>query len=418
MCDTLGVMHSWSRSGETLFAKNSDRSPNEPHLAIRVKASDHLPGSLLKMTYITIPEAAHTLEAILFKPSWTWGAEMGVNSASVAIGNEAVFTKAKRGPDALTGMDLVRLALERADSARMAVDCITALLEEYGQGGNCAFDHDFYYDNSFMIVDPQEGYVLETSGRKWAAVRFTDRRSISNRLSIHAEHTMRGGIEEGYDFTARLTEPVYTHFSGSRKRMASTCDALETPADAASLMAALRSHDPKDETRVFTRGSVRSVCMHAGGLVGDHTTGSLVVTMREGKPMTLWCTAASTPCLSAFKPVFLSIDSGAPVFENESDARQYWLERETIHRAVLAGNIDVAALRARRDALEKSWLAEEKRIFDSVVPDARTLADFARKAAMEEQAMVDDLLPKNGYRMPESGRFNRYWTKKNLALGK
>ena len=418
MCDTLGAMPSWTKNGDTLFAKNSDRSPNEPHLVIRTAAKDHAASKQVTLTYIAIPQAEHTLGAILFKPSWTWGAEMGVNSASVAIGNEAVFTRAKRGPEALTGMDLVRLALERTDSAAKAVECITSLLEEYGQGGNCAFDHDFYYDNSFLIMDLHEGYILETSGKKWVAKPFTDRQSISNRLSIHSDHTLRGSVEEGLDFAGRKTEPLYTYFSGSRQREESTAKALRAPVDAAQMMSALRAHHPLDEARVFTNGSVRSVCMHAGGLVGDHTTGSLVITMREEKPMTIWCTAASTPCISAFKPVFFSIDSGEPVFEEESEAKNYWLEREVIHRGVLAGKVDVSALRARRDSLEKNWMAEEKRLFDAGTPDTKTLAAFARNASLDEQAMVNDFKPKDEWRMPENGRFNRYWVRKNCALGK
>ena len=418
MCDTIGVMPTWTKNGDSLFAKNSDRSPNEPHLVIRTAAKDHGTGRQAALTYIAIPQAEHTLETILFKPSWTWGAEMGVNSASVAIGNEAVFTRAKRGAEALTGMDLVRLALERADSASKAVDCITTLLEEYGQGGNCAFDHDFRYDNSFLIMDPHEGYILETSGKKWVAKPFTERQSISNRLSIHTEHTMRGSVEEGYDFAGRKTEPLYTYFSGSKEREASTAKALRTPVDTAQMMSALRAHHLLDDADVFTKGSVRSVCMHAGGLVGDHTTGSLVITMRVGKPMTIWCTAASTPCISAFKPVFFSIDSGAPVFEEESKAKAYWLEREVIHRGVLAGKVDAFALRSRRDTLERNWMAEEQRLFKTGTPDAKTLAAFARNAALDEQSMVDDFKPKCGWRMPEHGRFNRYWINKNSALGK
>ncbi len=365
---------------------------------------------------LVCPQGENTLEGVLGKPSWTWGAEMGVNSASVAIGNEAVFTRAKRGPDALTGMDLVRLALERSDSALKAVGCITALLEEYGQGGNCAFDHKFYYDNSFLIADPFEGYILETSGKQWAAKKFTDREAISNRLSIHTEHSMRGGVKEGYDFAGNLTEPLFTYFSGSMQREHASLCALNTPVDVAQMMTALRRHNPKDEGRLFTHGSVSSTCMHAGGMIGDHTTGSLIVSMREGKPMTLWCTAASTPCISAFKPVFLSVKSGAPVFDNESEAKKYWLAREAIHRAVLAGQVDVVALRTRRDALEKSWLAEERQLFDSSVPDIHALDVFSRKAAMEEQDMIDEFTPLHAWQMPARGRFNRYWAKKNLHL--
>jgi hypothetical protein len=51
--------------------------------------------------------------------------------------------------------------------------------------------------------------------------------------------------------------------------------------------------------------------MHAGGLIGDHTTGSLVAVLRENKPSTLWVTGSSTPCISCFKPVFVEIDSGS-----------------------------------------------------------------------------------------------------------
>lgn len=415
MCDTLCVLQSRSRTGEAIFAKNSDRSPNEPHLVIRVPAQDYAKGSQVKLTYITIPQAEHTFETILCKPSWTWGAEMGVNSARVAIGNEAVFTKTKRGPDALTGMDLLRLALERSGSAKEALNCMTSLLEKYGQGGNCGFDHEFYYDNSFMIADPLEGFILDTSGRKWAARQFEGGASISNRLSIHSEHSMRGGVDEGFDFAGKLTRPLFTYLSRSTQRQNSSSCTAGKPTDSAGMMAALRFHDPKDEEKIFKKDSVKSVCMHAGG-IGDQTTGSLVVSLRKDKPMTLWCTAASTPCISAFKPVFFGVNSGAPVFESEPEAKKYWLQREAIHRGVLAGLTDVSALRMRRDELEKSWLEEEQKLFSGGTPDHETLLQFSRKAAAVEQEMVNEFTPIKEWVMPAHGRFNRYWTRKNAAL--
>ena len=409
MCDTMVATPGYTGE-DMLFAKNSDRSPNEPHLVVRVPAADYPAGSTVRLTYITIPQAAHTLETILCKPSWIWGAEMGVNEAGVAIGNEAVFTRAKRGPDALLGMDLLRLALERCVSAKAAVELITALLEQYGQGGNCGFDHPFYYDNSYLIADPSEAYVLETSGRRWVAVRMDGFRAISNRLTIGTEHTMRGGVEPGFNFAKRLNEPVFTHFSGSKLRMGASCSIA--PDNVPDMMAALRSHHTPDEAKLFPKGSVRSVCMHAGGVIGDHTTGSLVVQLRRGGPVTLWITGASTPCISAFKPVFFGIDSGAPVFADEADAKRYWLEREMLHRGVLAGQVDVAALREHRDRLEERWLAEEQAL---VAKDAgsKELRAFAARAAEEEQAMVDAFRPKSVGEAPTA-----YWRKKNAALEK
>ena len=409
MCDTMCATPGYT-GGDMLFAKNSDRSPNEPLLVVRVPAADHPADSMVKLTYVTIPQAPHTLEAILCKPSWIWGAEMGVNEAGVAIGNEAVFTRAKHGPDALIGMDLLRLALERCDTAKAAVGVIAALLEQYGQGGNCGFDHDFRYDNSFLIADPCEAYVMETSGRCWVAERAEGFRAISNRLTIGTSHTMRGGVEEGFDFAKRLTEPMFTHFSGSKLRLGSSCSI--SPKNVEDMMAALRSHDPRDEEKLFSKGSVRSVCMHAGGAVGDHTTGSLVVQLRRDKPMTLWITGASTPCISAFKPVFFGVDSGAPVFGDEVDAKRYWLEREAVHRGVLAGQVDVKELRFKRDALEADWLAEEKILLaENVGCDA--LRELAVRAAAEEQAMMDAFRPQSTGPAPTA-----YWRKKNAALEK
>lgn len=62
-----------------------------------------------------------------------------------------------------------RLGLERADTAEKALDVIVDLLEKYGQGGNCAEGEEFSYYNSFLIADRNEAWILETSGKYWAA---------------------------------------------------------------------------------------------------------------------------------------------------------------------------------------------------------------------------------------------------------
>lgn len=65
-----------------------------------------------------------------------------------------------------------RLGLERADTAEKAVDVITELLEQYDQGGSCMEDEcGFTYHNSFLISDRTEAWLLETSGKHWAAER-------------------------------------------------------------------------------------------------------------------------------------------------------------------------------------------------------------------------------------------------------
>jgi len=418
MCDTLCAFPPYTGEGTVLFAKNSDRSPNEPHLVIRIPEQEHIAGSPLKLTYITIPQVEHTYAAVLCKPSWIWGAEMGVNSASVAIGNEAVFTKAKRGPEALTGMDLVRLALERCETAAKAVELITSLLEKYGQGGNCGFDHQFFYDNSFLVVDPKEGYVIETAGKRWAVVKVSEKHAISNRLSIRNEHIYRGGVDEGFDFAGKLTNRLITFFSGSKERLKSSYLSIKESMDASGMMEALRKHHPEDDSSVFKRASVRSVCMHAGGLVGDHTTGSLVAVLRDDKPSTLWVTGSSTPCISCFKPVFVEIDSGAPVFNDEYESKNYWLKREAIHRSVLAGAVNPDILRSRFLELEKDFIAREKELFKNSNPDLRELKQFSIEAAEKEEKIISGFLIEKDLSMPLNNSFGRYWNNKNKELEK
>lgn len=416
MCDTLCVLPEWSVSGHTLLGKNSDRDPNEPHVILHVPARTHEKGSRLRCTYIEIPQVERTNEVLLFKPDWIWGAEMGVNEHGVAIGNEAVFTRAKKEKDGLIGMDLLRLALERADSAEAAVEVITGLLAEHGQGGNCGYSHDFRYDNSFLIADPTKAFVLETAGRAYVAAPVERAAAISNRLSITREHTLRRGIEAGADFARTKTEPVFSYFAQGARRRAQCLEALSGgPFTVADMIRVLRSHSPKLEGREFTRSDVGSVCMHAGGLIGDHTTGSFVAVLRRDAPVTVWATGASTPCISAFKPVFFG--SGVPVHASDEEGRAYWLERERLHRAVLAGKVDVEALRARRDALEAAWQEEEARMFASRTPDPAELYAFAALASAEEQEMVDAFSSDKWSEMPGRGYFGRYWRKKNSTLG-
>jgi len=48
-------------------------------------------------------------------------------------------------------MDLVRLGLERSATAKEAVEVIISLLEKYGQGGSCARDKKFCYNNAYVL---------------------------------------------------------------------------------------------------------------------------------------------------------------------------------------------------------------------------------------------------------------------------
>ncbi len=188
MCDTIVATPEATADGVMYFGKNSDREPNEAHHLEINPAADFGVGQVVQMTYIKIPQCAHTFSTLLAKPFWIWGAEMGVNEHGVAIGNEAVFTKVPASKEpGLIGMDLLRLGLERASTANEAVQIMSELLEIHGQGGNCGFQHRLFYQNSFLIADPHEAWLFETAGKHWAAKRVKGVYTISNGLTIGKE---------------------------------------------------------------------------------------------------------------------------------------------------------------------------------------------------------------------------------------
>lgn len=417
MCDTMVCLPSVTKSGRMIFGKNSDRSPNEPHIIERIPSKDYdlSINSKVKTTYIEIDQVEHTYAVTLFKPSWIWGAEMGFNEHGLNIGNEAVFTKVKRGKDALLGMDLLRLALERSKTAYDALLTITDLLDKYGQGGNCGYQKKFYYDNSFLIADRKEAYVLETAGSLWAAVKVKDVYAISNGLTIegdfdfaHPQIIKERNEIKNYSFKKKYKEPIFTFFAESLGRRCTAETMLKSQAGSITLetvIETLRSHKPN----TTNKGSVGSVCMHAGGLIGDHTTGSYVAEISEDSEIYL-ATGASLPCMSVFKPLTREKIEG----DCSDRGLEYWYRRELLNRYFLAGQADLDSFKKERDKLEIKYV--DKFIHSK----GKAREEVVVKCAVEEQKLIDKYLEplKNTQHCFELGSrsYRKYWTKKTEKL--
>jgi len=192
MCDTFIALPDATLEGKLIFGKNSDRPNGEIQDVVTFPAQQHASGDSLQCTCLQIPQARQTNAVVLSKPRWMWGAEMGANEHGVVIGNEAVWTTEPYAETGLLGMDLLRLGLERGATAHDAMQVIIELMEEYGQGGNCAEHFAMNYHNSYLLADETGAWLLETAGRYWVAEKITHgTRSISNGLSIHGKGDLR-----------------------------------------------------------------------------------------------------------------------------------------------------------------------------------------------------------------------------------
>jgi dipeptidase len=153
------VPHRQHRPGETILVGGTREA--------------NLPGEL-----ITIPQARETFRYIAMAYSYYVGLPAplingGLNEYGVAVRDVALASRPElvamtpKGQHGLNYSDIARIVLERARTAREAVDIAVELIEEYG---------DFTYGgNSHVFADANEGWVLlEFAGGKglWVARRL------------------------------------------------------------------------------------------------------------------------------------------------------------------------------------------------------------------------------------------------------
>ena len=432
MCDTFVALPAQTARGATLFAKNSDRERNEAQVLEAHPRRRRSDSGQVRLTYRSIPEVEETYATLLSRPFWMWGAEMGANEHGVVIGNEALHarTGAQRRR-ALTGMDLLRLALERAATAAEAVDVVIALLEQYGQGGDCGHLNRFYYNNGFIIADPAEAYVLETAGRWWAVQQVRTTRSLSNAYSIGADHDRISPALTAHaagqdwpfrdgrlDVAAALLDETRDAASFGRGRCARGQVLLDrgaprlTPTD---MMSILRDHgEAPDWTPANTTG--RTICMHAAeGPRRSQSVASMVSELRPGRTVH-WVTGTSAPCLSLFKPVVLGLplpDHG-PAPTDRYDAESLWWRHERLHRAMLADHAAGHALIAEeRDALETDFLRRMEKADDATLPEV--IAACWREAEAAEARWTAAHVPPP--RSASRAGYGRSWARLNQVAG-
>jgi secernin len=431
MCDTFVALSSATRDGSVIFGKNSDREPNE------AQALEYYPGKIttprpqnrVNCTYISVPQARETLSVIICRPFWMWGAEMGANEKGVVIGNEAVFTRMPhKKAAALTGMDILRLALERSSTAEQGVEAIVQLLSDHGQGGVCGFqDQKLFYHNSFIVADPNEAWVMETAGHLWAALKIKNRYSISNGLTIgeefdrHHPDLINTAQEKKwlkktrvFNFAECYSDWFYTTFSACRsrqKRSFSMLNKLDIP----GAFSMLRAHG-KTPYRPDAHLFMNTICMHAGNGLSRNsgTTGSLVAHLGK-KSRTFWATGTAAPCTGIFKPIRFTgevlPDTGPSPLDRFNPDSMWW-HHEKLHRSIIKdypSGIDM--IKKERDIMESSFIHASKTNDDFSLTKEAFLNAKSATHRWIEQVNAE----------PQKKRtrtiFRQYWKKQNRNCG-
>ncbi|XP_040393028.1 secernin-2 [Cygnus olor] len=318
-CDCFVALPPHTAAPAVIFGKNADRPRREVQEIVYVPAATHRPGDRVQCTYIEIEQAERTHAVVLSRPAWLWGAEMGANEHGVCVGNEGVWTREPVGEDeALLGMDLVRLGLERGSSAREALEVITALLERHGQGGSCKEEPvPFVYHNTFLLADRGEAWVLETAGRYWAAQRIQEgSRNISNQLSIgtditaeHAELRQRARSQGWWSGAGEFSFAEAFSLEQQPPRMEAAKARYRAGKE---LLRQHAGHITAETFMAILRDKASGICVDSEGF---RTAGSMVSVLPRDPalPCVHFFTATPDPSRSVFKPfVFVAGLKPAP----------------------------------------------------------------------------------------------------------
>ena len=385
MCDSVVATGSHTKSGLTLFGKNSDRKAGECQPFVRFAEAQHAAGSPLHCTHISIPQVPETYRIMGHSPWWVWGFEHGVNENGLAIGNQAVFSlEGVEERPGLIGMDLVRLALERSRDRNEALECITSLLEAHGQGGAGFAPDGAGYHNSFNISDPYGAIFLETSGRHWAS-REVELDGLSNHICTGCDWDRSSKDLESYARSEGFwSEPGPVHLEralrnphvparlsdGRLRRSRELLHHSKGSLEVADVQRLLRDHGDGcwtppagatiEDDRFFT------ICVH-NDPPGPTTASMVALLPRElSHPWPVWISFA-VPCSGVFLPVYL--DGRLPAAMTRGTARSedpgdslWWTFRELERAAAKNLERDIPLLRDSWKPFEASLERERKRV--------------------------------------------------------
>ncbi|XP_027795429.2 secernin-1 isoform X1 [Marmota flaviventris] len=317
-----------AKDGLVVFGKNSARPRDEVQEVVYFSAADHEPESKVECTYISIDQVPRTHAIVISRPAWLWGAEMGANEHGVCIANEAVNTREPAAEtEALLGMDLVRLGLERGTTAKEALDVIVSLLEEHGQGGNYYEDanscHSF--QSAYLLVDREEAWVLETVGKYWAAEKITEGvKCICNQLSLttkmDAEHPELRTYAQSQGWWTGEDEFNFSQIFSPADDHPDNCagkDSLEKQEESITVQTMID----------ILRDKASGVCIDSESFL---TTASIVSVLPQNRssPCIHYFTGTPDPSRSIFKP-FIFVDdvklvpkAQSPCFGDDDPAKK------------------------------------------------------------------------------------------------
>ena len=337
-----------TRDGVTMIAKNRDLSSQS---LTRVQVMEHRypKEESYRAAYIEIPQVKETYKYVASGTVGRWGFGQGINEFQVQVSDYAVSSDIEHpGRLGFHDNDFIRIVLERAKTAREAVEILGYLAENWGPAWNGFL---------FLVGDPNEFWVVEMPGNVWAAKRYENTAIITaNQLQIEYDYDLASpdvisfALEQGWVKEDQIKDgklnfrEVYSKgqkYSPSSRTLRAL-ELLESKMGDFTIqdfIAFERDHCdevPTLEGKLEFEGkivnmeqvpfysskysntniSVPMICSH--GLSGRTTSSTVIVSdLNKFNELGAMWTALSQPCQSIFVPFYVGITSVPEKWTNE-----------------------------------------------------------------------------------------------------
>jgi hypothetical protein len=367
--DMVVALASTTVEGRLLFGYNHNGRPNAGVCLGRSVGRSFSLGEKVTTSQLSVPQARQTYTTLGLQAAGEWGFSCGVNEHGVAVGQTRIPTRQQPRFAALTGAELVRLTLERANSARSAVEVATDLIGRFGQGD--PREGDWPDDGALLLADGREAFVLEAWGNYWALQQVGRVKAMTgacllrqdwDRLSPGlSELAIRQGWwpEDGQklDFTAALGRRGPDHEAAVRRWGQSTLQLEQCSGQIDDLFFRRLLRDLSEHFRSAGSEGPAPECL---------TTASLIVELSADATdwPAIWC-ALGAPTASVYFPLSLAGDLLSALVDDGGRGCRMWQQlvrwqnacRQDPHQraAVRAG---LAGLQERLDQNTRDFVEE------------------------------------------------------------
>jgi secernin len=327
-CDMVVALPPATGSCQSLFGVNVHRPVTE-ELAVRLMRGQTFEiGEMLRTRFLELPQARRTFTVLGIQARGSWGELLGVNECRVAMSCSDWQSRCRCVRPGLLGPELVRLTLERAHSARHALEVLTDLIVRHGQGSFSSSPEAETGDQIFLVADATEAFAIEAAGSAWAAQEIHEVRAAGDVGVIRQDWCRLApgladrAIAEGWwpadgsklDFAGAVCESLPGKASALRRwgRATLLLEQQRGHLDCTCVRRILADH--YDGTRYEVdpqRGtaSVTPLCQHAMHGAEHATAASAVAQLpvdANASPV-IWI-ALGPPCITVHFPLLLDAD--------------------------------------------------------------------------------------------------------------